>query len=98
MKKLIILLPFLLSGCLWEFSKPESLPQLVTEESTQYVVPTIDISPILLEECEDLIVLSPSATFEDVLGNHADTIAKYSKCRDKHKALKSVINQSLGVK
>lgn len=98
MRSLLIASLLLLSSCGGPFIKAditEPLPQLVTQEATEYVVPTIDISPYLLEDCEPLVVLNPSASFEDVLTNHADAVSKYHLCREKHKTLKTIIKKSL---
>jgi hypothetical protein len=76
-------------------TKPESLPELVTQESIQYVVPSIDIPPSLLEECEPLLILDTTANFEQILADRADTVSKYKLCREKHRSLKLLIIKAL---
>lgn len=101
MKKLVIVLLLLLNGCIFDMfnTKPsESIPQLVTQESVEYITPSIDISPTLLEECQPLKILGTTASFEDVLADRADTVSKYSECKKKHNDLRVLIIKALDIR
>lgn len=72
MKKLLLLLIFLtLIGC-DKFVKPPIISEKVVHVDSQ-----------ILEQCEDLPLISDSATWEDILVNHKDIVELYSRCRQK---------------
>ena len=95
---LIIGLIMLLTGCDL-FIKHENLPTVVTEQSTEYVVPEVNIDSYLLQDCSPLITLDKSSvTFNDVVLNTKDNSLLYAECRDKHSALVKILKQSLNLK
>lgn len=72
MKKLLIILLLLgLVGC-DRFCKT---PIISTK--------TVHIDPRALEQCRDLLPVNDTASWEDVLVNHADVVEAYYDCRQK---------------
>lgn len=58
------------------------------------IVKKVNIDSALLEPCEDLLQLQPNATFNDVLLVVKDNTLLSTKCRNKHKALTTILRKS----
>lgn len=101
MKYLIIFILFIsLTGCdFWNVRKNSELPTIVTEQTTEYLVPEIYIDSSLLLECADLKEPpNTNTTFEDILVNVKENTIVYADCRAKHKSLKDIVVKSLNIK
>ncbi len=99
MKKLLLLLIFLSLTACGTFQNRKDLPVIVTEQTTEYIVPEVNIDTYLLSECPTLVNLGKvDATYADVLLVTKDNTALYAECKAKHAALIKILNTSLNVK
>lgn len=73
MNKLLVVLSIILAGCAFAPSKP--LP-IITPN-------IIHIDPRALEPCNNLIQLSPTASFEELLGVLVSNAEIYLDCKNK---------------
>jgi hypothetical protein len=98
MKNTIIFILLLsLTACANFSSKPD-LPIILTESTTEYIVPEVNIDQYLLSDCDLLNPLGKINTFNDVLLVTKDNVELYTTCRDKHSALVKVLKSSLNIK
>jgi hypothetical protein len=94
---LIFIILLSLTACA-NFSSKSNLPVILTESTTEYVVPEVDIDPYLLSDCGALNTLGKVDNFNDVLLITKDNAELYTLCRDKHSALVKVLKSSLNIK
>ena len=98
MKNTIIFILLLsLTACANFFPKPD-LPIILTESTTEYIVPEVNIDEYLLSECDNLNPLGKTDSFTDILLITKDNAALYASCRDKHSTLVKVLKSSLNIK
>ena len=64
------------------------------KEKISPVVQKVNIDTTLLEECGELLQLSATATFNDVLIVTKDNTLLYTKCKEKQKALSIIMKKS----
>lgn len=87
MKKLLILMIFLtLIGC-DRFCKSPIISEKVVHVDSQ-----------ILEQCEDLPLVSEQASWEDILVNHKDIVELYAKCRQRQLNSTKVIKEFANIK
>ena len=99
MKKALLLLIFLSLTACGTFQNKKDLPIIITEQSTEYVVPEVNIDTYLLAECQDLIKLVKiDPTYADVILLTKDNTILYAECSNKHSALIKVLKISLNLK
>ena len=99
MKKLVLILLFLvITGCATFSNNDKNLPAVVITTETEYILPEVNIPPNLLQPCEDLNLLEPTATFTDVIANTSTNTLKYNQCKAKHRSLVELLQKSLGLK
>lgn len=99
MKKLVILLLFIsLSGCHLFVKSEKNLPTVITQTEVEYLVPEVNISQNLLQDCRDLEVLPEGSTFTEVLVNTSNNTVHYADCKAKHKSLVEIVKKSLNLK
>jgi hypothetical protein len=98
MKNTIIFILLLSLTACGTFFQKQDLPIILTEPTTEYLVPEVNIDGYLLSECEQLNPLSKTDNFTDILLITKDNAALYASCRDKHSALVKVLKSSLNIK